>query len=51
MEIGFGIGAATGPVVGGYIFDVSGSYTVAFISAAVAMLMATFLVFLVRRPS
>ncbi|MFH1925533.1 MAG: MFS transporter [Chloroflexota bacterium] len=49
LEIGFGIGAATGPAVGGYIFDVSGNYTAAFIIAAVAMLVATLLVTMVRR--
>jgi len=51
MEIGFGIGAATGPAVGGYIFDVSGNYTAAFIIAAVAMLVATLLVIMVRREA
>ena len=51
MEIGFGIGAAIGPAVGGYIFDVSGNYTVAFIIAAVAMLVATLLVTMVRREA
>ncbi len=51
MEIGFGIGAATGPAVGGYIFDVSGNYTAAFIIAVVAMLVATLLVIMVRRET
>ncbi len=51
MEIGFGIGAAIGPVVGGYIFDVNGNYTAAFIIAVVAMLVATLLVTMVRREA
>ena len=51
MEVGFGIGAATGPAVGGYIFDVSGNYTAAFIMAAVAMLVATILVTMVKKKA
>ncbi len=49
LEIGFGIGAALGAALGGYTFDVRGNYTVAFIIAAVAMLVATLLVTMVRR--
>ena len=51
MEIGFGIGAAIGSVVGGYIFDVNGNYTAAFIIAVVAMLVAILLVTMVRREA
>ncbi len=51
LEIGFGIGAATGPAVGGYIFDVSNDYKAAFIIAALAMLAATLLVIMVRRKT
>jgi len=49
LEIGFGIGAATGPAVGGYIFDVNNNYTAAFIIGALAMLVATLLVSLVKK--
>ena len=49
LEIGFGIGAATGPVIGGLIFDVSNSYSLAFLLGAVVMLIATLLTALIRR--
>lgn len=51
LEIGFGIGAATGPAVGGYIFDVSSNYTAAFIIATLAMLVATILVTMVKKKA
>ncbi|HEY82721.1 MAG TPA: MFS transporter [Dehalococcoidia bacterium] len=51
LEVGFGIGAAIGPVVGGLIFDLSGSYSVAFFIGAVVLLGATLLVALVRRET
>ena len=49
LEVGFGIGAAIGPVIGGRIFDVSHSYFNAFIYGAVVMLLATLLIVPVRR--
>ena len=49
LEVGFGIGAAIGPVVGGLIFDVRHSYTVAFQFGALAMLVATLLILMVKR--
>ena len=49
MEIAFGIGAATGSAVGGYIYDVNGNYTLAFIIATASMLVATSLVATVKR--
>ena len=33
-------GAATGPFLAGYIFDVTGSYTIAFASSSIAVAMA-----------
>lgn len=42
-------GAAVGPFIGGYVFDVTGSYFAAFLSAAVAM-TAVFLLSLLLRP-
>jgi MFS family permease len=51
LEVGFGLGAAIGPVIGGRIFDVSQSYFNAFIYGAVVMLLATLLVFLVRKET
>jgi len=47
LEAGFGIGAATGPFIGGFVFDVTHSYDVAFLYGAGAMLAATLLTTLV----
>ena len=49
LEIGFGIGAAIGPVIGGFIFDVNGSYSVTFMISAVAIAVASLLIALIRR--
>jgi len=49
LEVGFGIGAALGAAMGGYVFDVSGSYKVAFMRGVLAMLVATLLFAVVRR--
>ncbi|MFQ5996088.1 MAG: MFS transporter [Dehalococcoidales bacterium] len=51
LEISFGIGAAIGPAIGGIIFDIRQSYSIAFLIGAVAMLVVTLLVTLVRRET
>ncbi|MFC1904112.1 MFS transporter, partial [Chloroflexota bacterium] len=51
LEIGFGVGAAIGPLVGGFIFDISGSYFGAFLVGTVTMLVVTLLVVPVRREA
>jgi len=51
LEIGFGIGAAIGSAIGGLIFDVSNSYSVAFLMGAVAMLISTLLIALIRKET
>lgn len=51
LEIGFAIGAATGPVLGGLIFDARGSYLMAFLIAASSMLGASLLITLIRRET
>ena len=43
-------GAAVGPFIGGYVFDVTGSYFAAFLSSAVAMTAAFLLSLLLRPP-
>ncbi len=51
LEIGFGVGAAIGPLMGGLIFDVSGSYSLAFLLGAVAMVIVTLLISLMRQET
>jgi len=51
LEICFGIGAAIGPAMGGLIFDVRNSYSIAFLIGAVAMLIVTLLIALIRRET
>jgi len=51
LEIAWGIGAAIGPAVGGLIFDISNSYSMAFLMGAVVMLIATLLIALIRKET
>ena len=51
LEVGFGIGAAIGPAIGGLIFDISNSYSLAFLIGALAILVATLLIALIRRET
>jgi len=51
LVIGWSTGAAIGPALAGYIFDVNGSYLFAFVAAAVVMLMAAVSIFLIKRPA
>ena len=51
LGVGWGIGAAIGPVVGGLIFDASQSYFTAFLIGAFAMLVATLFVALTKRET
>lgn len=44
------LGVATGPVITGRIFDVSGSYAAAFALHVTAILVASFVIALLRRP-
>ena len=48
LEFCFGIGAAIGPYVAGFIFDVSGSYFMAFLSGALIILSRTLVIVLIR---
>jgi MFS family permease len=48
MSAGWSLGAATGPAIGGFIFDMSGYYSTAFVIGAGAMFITTFLVSLVN---
>ena len=51
MSVGWTIGAAAGPAIGGFTFDMSGSYFGAFATGASAMLVATLLTVLVKGGS
>jgi MFS family permease len=51
MSAGWALGAAIGPAIGGYTYDVSGHYVTAFGTAAAVLLVATFLAALVKRGS
>ena len=48
LAIAFGIGSAVGPVLGGFVFDTTNSYSLAFLIEAVAMVIATLLIALIR---
>jgi len=49
LNIAWGIGATAGPFMGGLIFDVTYSYSLAFSIGALAMLTAALLITLIRR--
>jgi len=51
LDVGFSGGAAAGPVIGGLIFDTTGSYFVAFVLGAVFMTVAALLITPVRRET
>jgi MFS family permease len=38
--VGFGTGGALGPWLGGYIYDTTGNYTIAFVLAAIAVIIS-----------
>lgn len=49
LDIGFALGSAIGPALGGYAFDTTGSYTAAFIVSAILMVLTAILVVLVKK--
>ncbi len=48
LEIGWGMGAGIGPLIGGLIYDTSSSYSLAFILSAGSMAVISFLVIMLR---
>jgi len=51
LEIGWGLGAGIGPLVAGFIYDTSSSYSFAFILGAASMTAITFLVVMLQPMS
>lgn len=49
LDVGFTTGAALGPIISGFIFDVSGSYYQAFLLAVASTLLATILVSFIKK--
>jgi MFS family permease len=49
MSGGWAIGGAIGPAVGGYLFDMSGHYSMAFAAGATALLAAACLMGMIKR--
>ena len=50
IDIGWEVGAAAGPALAGYAFDVGGSYAPAFLGGMIAALMAAVLTLFLRIP-
>lgn len=50
VQAGGGLGGAIGPFLGGWLFDVTGSYGLAFLSAAVAIAGSSVAAWLAARP-
>ena len=48
LVIGWTIGAAIGPIMGGFIFDTSNDYSMAFLAGSVAILIATLFLALIK---
>ncbi|MFC2032581.1 MFS transporter [Chloroflexota bacterium] len=51
IEIGWASGAAMGPAMAGYMFDITGSYNYAFLGGMVFMLMAAVLIRFLKVPT
>lgn len=49
--VGWNIGAAIGPAMGGFIFDVTNDYSIAFLAGAAAMLIAALSAVSIRREA
>ncbi len=49
-DVGWQVGAALGPVLAGYMFDISGSYVSAFIAGMIASLVAAILILFLKTP-
>ena len=50
LQVGNGIGGSTGPFVAGLIFDITGSYFLAFLTVSVLFFVAAGLILSVKQP-
>ena len=50
IEMGWESGAATGPALAGYVFDITGGYSLAFLGAGLAALLAAALIIPIKKP-
>ena len=51
LNVAWGIGSAIGSAVGGFVFDASKNYSMAFLAGALAMLIVALLIVLIRRET
>ncbi|MFC1933174.1 MFS transporter [Chloroflexota bacterium] len=51
LDVGWAIGAATGPFIGGLVFDINRSYSLAFLLGGVAMAIIALLIALIRQET
>jgi OFA family oxalate/formate antiporter-like MFS transporter len=51
IEVAWALGAVTGPIMAGYVFDASGSYTIAFLSGGSFMVAGSVATFFINMPS
>jgi OFA family oxalate/formate antiporter-like MFS transporter len=50
LNLGYTVGVAIGPLLAGYIFDMTGSYAGAFLSAAGALFLSFLLCLMIKLP-
>lgn len=50
IEFGWEAGAAIGPAIAGYVFDITKSYSLAFLGGSISALLASVCLFIIRRP-
>jgi len=50
IEISWAVGAITGPIMAGYVFDVSGSYDIAFATGGILMLIGMAAAHFIKKP-
>ena len=51
LDMGFSVGAAVGPLVAGFIFDISNNYTLAFLIGAIGTMLSALLIGMVRQET